>query len=538
MLGMLIGLSGFVLLIACSNLANLLLARTMARAREFAVRSALGASRAQLLRPLLAESLLLALAGTACAILVAQWGAAWLAVRSTGNNGEQVVLAFDWRVFGWAFGASLVTAVAFGLAPALFALRLNVNDTLKSGGRGTTGGRGHQRFRHALIVGQFALAMVLLAGAALFIRGLDELNHRRAGWQSEHLVTGTVVLPAARYSGAEKINSFHHLAAERLESLPGVASASFSSFTPFFNWGDIRKYLVEGRALPKPGHESVAAVNCISPHYFETVATRILAGRAFNERDTATSQPVFIINQAMATGLFGNENPIGRRLAQTGNTNLQWGEVVGVAADVKSVLPDPGPVTFQLYQPMPQETRTYDEIAVRSAAGVAPSTLLESIRTTMTALDPDLPVRDLQTADATIERANYQTAVLRDLLTMFAVLGLGLASLGIYSVIARTMIQRTNEFAIRFALGACVNDITRIVLASGAKLALIGSALGVVGALGVSRLLAAGNPGMQLNSPAVLFGTTLLLIAVALIACWLPARRAGRINPIEALRAE
>jgi hypothetical protein len=296
--------------------------------------------------------------------------------------------------------------------------------------------------------------------------------------------------------------------------------------------------LVEGRALPKPGHESVAAVNCISPHYFDTVATRILAGRAFTERDTATSQQVFIINQAMATGLFGHENPIGRRLAQIGNTNLQWGEVIGVAADVKSVLPDPGPVTFQLYQPMPQETRTYDEIAVRSAAGVAPFTLLESIRSTMTALDPDLPVRDLQTADATIERANYQTAVLRDLLTMFAVLGLGLASLGIYGVIARTMIQRTNEFAIRFALGACVPDITRIVLASGAKLALIGSALGVVGALGFSRLLAAGNPGMQLNSPAVLFGTTLLLIAVALVACWLPARRAGRINPIAALRAE
>jgi putative ABC transport system permease protein len=441
-------------------------------------------------------------------------------------------------VFGWAFGASLLTAVAFGLAPALFAVRLNVNETLKSGGRGMTGGRGHQRFRHALIVGQFALAMVLLAGAALFIRGLDELNHRRAGWQSEHLVTGTVTLPAARYSGADKINSFHHLAEETLEALPGVASASISSFTPFFNWTDVRKYLVEGRALPKPGQEPAAAVNSVTARYFETAATSIITGRAFNERDSATSQKVFIINQAMATGLFGNENPIGRRLAQAGNSNLQWGEIVGVAADVKSVLPDPGPVTFQLYQPMRQEPRSYDEIAVRSAAGVASSPLLESIRGAMAALDPDLPVRDLRTADATIERANYQTAVLRDLLTMFAVLGLGLASLGIYGVIARTMMQRRNEFAIRFALGACINDITRIVLASGAKLALIGSALGVVGALGVSRLLAAGNPGMQLNSLPVLLGTTFLLIAVALGASWLPARRAARINPIEALRAE
>jgi putative ABC transport system permease protein len=536
-MAMLIGLSGFVLLIGCSNLANLLLARTMARAREFAVRSALGASRIQLLRPLIAESLLLAFAGGLCAILVAQWVADWLAVRTTGENGESVVLALDWRVLGWALAASLVTAVAFGLAPALFAMRLNVNDTLKSGARGMTGGRGHQRFRNVLIVGQFALAMVLLAGAALFIRGLDELNHTRAGWQSERLLTGTVVLPAAGYSDAGKITSFHRLTVERLESVPGVASASISSFTPFFNWADVRKYLVQGRELPQSGHEPAAVVNSISPHYFDTFGTRVLAGRAFNEGDTPTSPKVFIISQTTARGLFGNENPIGRRLAQTGNANLQWGEIVGVAADVKSVMPDPGPVTFQLYQPMAQEARPYNEIAVRTT-GVAPSTVVDSIRNVMTELDPDLPVRQLQPADTTIDRANYQSAVLRDMLTSFAVLGLALASLGIYGVIARTMAQRTSEFAIRFALGACIRDITRIVLISGVRLALIGSALGLFGALGVSRLLAAGNPGMHLNSPAVLAGTTLLLIAVALVACWLPARRAARINPIEALRAE
>ncbi|HEY2799085.1 MAG TPA: ABC transporter permease [Chthoniobacterales bacterium] len=536
-IAMLIGLSGFVLLIACSNLANLLLARTMARAREFAVRSALGASRLQLLRPLIAESLLLALAGGALAILVAQWGAEWLAVRSTGDNGERVILAFNWSVFGWTFVASLVTAVAFGLAPALFALRLDVNDTLKTGARGMTGGRGQQTFRQVLIVGQFALAMILLAGAGLFIRGLDELNHRRAGWQSEHLVTGTVVLPAARYSGPDKINSFHRLALERLDSLPGIASSSISAVTPFFNWLDARKYFIEGRPHPQPGHEPAAVVNSVTPRYFETVGTRIIAGRAFTARDTTTSTKVFIINQAMAAGLFPGENPLGRRLAAVGGATASWGEIVGVAADVKSVLPDSGPVTFQLYQPMAQAPQAYDEIAVRTA-GVAPATVIESIRGVMTGLDPDLPVRKLQTADATIERTNYQTAVLRDLLSGFAVLGLGLASLGIYGVIARTMAQRRSEFAIRFALGACIKDITRIVLASGIRMALLGSVLGLLGALGVMRFLAAANPGMQLNSPPVLFGTTLLLIAVALIACWLPARRAARINPLEALRAE
>jgi predicted permease len=324
---------------------------------------------------------------------------------------------------------------------------------------------------------------------------------------------------------------------ERLAAVPGVAAASISSFTPFFNWGDVRKYLVQGRDLPQPGHEPAAVVNSISPGYFDTYATRVLSGRAFNESDTATSTRVFIISQMMATGLFGKENPIGRRVAQTGSATLQWGEIVGVAANVKSVMPDPGPVTFQLYQPMAQDPRPYNEIAVRTT-GVAPAALVQSVRNVMTELDPDLPVRQLQAADATIDRANYQNKVLRDMLSSFAVLGLFLASLGIYGVIARTMAQRAGEFAIRFALGASIRDITRIVLTSGVKLAVIGSAIGILGALGVARLLAASNPGMHLNSPPVLIGTTLLLIAVALVACWIPARRAARINPIEALRAE
>jgi predicted permease len=538
MMAMLIGLSGFVLLIACSNLANLLLARTMARAREFAVRSALGASRAQLLRPLMAESLLLAIAGGACAVLVARWAADWLSVRTIGENGERLVFAFDWHVFGWAFVASLVTAIAFGLAPALFALRLNVNDTLKSGARGMSGGRGHQRFRHGLIVGQFTLAMVLLTGAALFARGLDELNNTHAGWQSEHVVTGTVVLSAAGYPDADRINAFHRVTLERLQAIPGVASASICSFTPFFNWGDIRKYLIEGRELPQPGREPAAVVNSITPRYFDTFGTRLLAGRFFNESDSQTSPKAFIISQSMAVALFGNENPIGHRLAQTSiGNNSQWGEIVGVAADVKSILPDPGPVTFQLYQPMAQDPQPYNQIAVRTT-GVAPSTLLQSIRNVMTELDADLPVRQLEPGDTTIERANSQTAIMRDMLTAFAVLGLGLASLGIYGVIARTMAQRTGEFAIRFALGASVRDITRIVLTSGVKLALLGSALGLLGGVGLSRLLAVAFPGMRLNDPLMWIGATFLLIAVALVASWLPARRAARINPIEALRAE
>lgn len=537
LLALLIGLSGFVLLIACSNLANLLLARTMSRAREFAVRGALGASRLQLLRPLISESLLLAFAGGAGSMVVARWCADWLSVRTTGENGERLIFSFDWHVFGWAFAAAAITALAFGLAPALFALRLNVNDTLKSGSRGMTGGRGHARFRNALIVAQFALAMVLLAGAALYIRAFDELNNTRGGWSSDRLVTGTVVLPSASYGDPEKINTFHRLTLERLQAIPGVTTASISSFTPFFNWGDVRKYIVEGRELPPPGREPAAVVNSISSTYFETYQTRLLAGRTFSDRDILTSPKVFIISQTMATALFGSENPIGRQIAQTGLGPSQWGEIVGIAADVQSVLPDTGPVTLQLYQPMAQEPRPYNEIAVRCASG-APSSLVAPIRNVMSGLDPDLPVRQLQAADVTIERANTQTAILRDMLSAFAVVGLGLASLGIYGVIARTMAQRTGEFAIRYAMGACIKDITRIVLTAGVKLAGLGVAIGLVGTFGLARLLASMNSGMHFYNPVAFIVPVLLLVAIALLASWLPARRAARINPIEALRAE
>jgi len=216
---------------------------------------------------------------------------------------------------------------------------------------------------------------------------------------------------------------------------------------------------------------------------------------------------------------------------------LECAEIIGIAVDVKSVLPAAPPVTFQAYEPMEQHPVRYDEIMVRTANS-APGGAVNDIRNLMTGLDPDLPVHDLQSADSAIDRANYQIAILRDILTLFAVLGLSLASVGIYGVIARTMAQRTNEFAIRFALGARARDISRLVLASGVKLALLGSAIGLIGALGVTHILAAWNSGMQLNSTLTVLGTTVFLVAIALVACWLPARRAGRINPIDALRAE
>jgi putative ABC transport system permease protein len=536
-LAMLVGLSGFVLLIACSNLANLLLARTMARAREFALRSALGASRSQMLRPLLVESLLLALAGGVGAILIAMWTFDWFAVVSRGDNGVGVDIKLDWHVLSWAFVVCLLTAVAFGVAPALFALRLDLNGTLKSGSRGNTGDRGHRRFRQLLIVGQFTLAMVLLAGAALFVRGLHELNNRRYGWESDELVTGTMLLPIATYPGDKEMTDFQRVVLERLEALPGVLSASVSYSLPFFGLSEPRKYLVEGREPREPGHEPAALINGVSSHYFETVGTRVLEGRTFDARDTLTSPRVFIVNEAMARGLFGEESPIGRRIARAGVDAVEWGEIVGVVADVQSVAPEPSPVAYQLYQPMAQEARPYNEIAVRTT-GVAASTVVDGIRMTMMSLDANLPVRKLQPAAMTIARANYQLGVLATVLSSLAVLGLGLATLGVYGVIARTMAQRTLEFGVRIALGAQARDISRLVLTSAGKLAILGSGIGLLGAIGVSKMIVAGFPAIQTNSVPVLVGVTLLLIAIAQIACYIPARKASRISPIETLRSE
>jgi predicted permease len=536
-LAMLIGLSGVVLLIACSNLANLLLARTMARARELAVRSALGASRTRLLRPLVVESLLLALAGCVGAIFVAILTNEWLNAFSVRGGGEALIFFLGWRVLAWGFGAGLFTVLAFGVVPALFALRLDPNVALKSGLRGATGGRGHRRFHHFLIAGQFAFALVLLAGAALFGRGLYELNHRRYGWESDHLISGTIVLPNAKYAGAQEITGFQRLALERLEALPGVASASISYSMPFFGLADPRKYVVAGHEIPEPGHEPVAVVNGVSPGYFETVGTRVLSGRSFDDRDAFTSPKVFIINETMARGLFGDESPLGQRIAEAGDDATEWGEVVGVVGDVRSVFPDRSAVSYQLYQPMAQEPRPANEVAVR-AAGTAPSTLADGIRATVAALDPDLPVRQLQPAEITIARAKQYPVVIGSLLSFLAVLGLGLASLGIYGVVSRAVAQRAREFGIRLALGARAEDVIRLVLLSGLRLALVGSSIGLLGAFGVSRLIAAGWPGMQTSSVAVLSGATILLMAVGSFACYVPARRASRIQPTQALRAE
>jgi predicted permease len=536
-LTLLIALSGFVLLLACANLANLYLVRTLARLREFAVRSALGASRLQLLRPLAAESLLLSLAGGGLGLLVVAAFHQWARVRSTADNGEQVHFVLDGSVLAWTVGASFFTAFAFGLVPALYAGRVNVSDTLKSGGRGMTGGAGTQRFRRALIVGQFALALVLLSGAAIFIRGLHELHHRRGGWEAAQLVTGTLSLPTASYPDDESIRRFQRLTLERLRAMPGVESATLASSPPFFHWSQLLRVAVDRRERPAAGAEPTARLNAVDERYFATVQTPLLAGRLFDQRESDGKQRSYLISQSTARALFGADNPLGRRLAPATTGAAEWGEIVGVVSDVETVEPDADLIGLQIYQPLALQPPRSFELLVR-VVGNTPLAFVPELRQVLAALDPDLPVQSLRPAQLSIERSLYQQGFLRDMLATFGLLGLALASIGIYGVLARTMAQRSGEFAIRLALGAEVRDLARLIFASGARLVLVGSALGLLGAVGVSRLLLSAYPGISANSALVLALTTFVLVGVALLACWLPARQANRINPTDALRAD
>lgn len=538
---MLVGLSGVVLLIACSNLANLLLARAMGRTREFAVRAALGASRRQIISPIGWESLALVGAGAAGALFCASWVSDWLTARLTAA-GENTVVQLDWRVVAFTLIASLITSLAFGLAPALFAMRVKVNEALKLNSRGASAGKGHQRFRGALIIAQFAMAMTLLAGAGLFLRGANAALNAHNGWSSDQVLQGTIH-PPKNFRGGNDLNIFFMELIQRLQSIPGVEQASISYGLPYKGLNNLRQYTTENPDQFRRGDEPRVLVNGISAGYFSVTGTRLLNGRAFTEADVKNVPNVAIISESMARRLFGNENPIGRRIVQAGSDDAKL-EVVGVVSDVRSVDVAQNPINNQLYHPITQDHWYYGEgrlvpiyLAIRTA-GASPESLAKAFREAVAAVDPDLAVRELMTANTMIERFASQIHVIKNILASFAASGLFLAALGIYGVLSRTVAQRTPEIGIRMALGARVSDTIRLILSSGLKLTVTGAVLGLIGAFVVSQLLAKALPSMQTNAGLILPLAGLGLFAVGLIACYLPARRAARINPLVALRAE
>ncbi len=533
---LMLGLAGFVLLIACANLANLQLARAVARSHEFAIRAALGASHSRLLRPQLAESLLLSLAGGVLGILVAIWANDWLSSRIAATGVFRITLSLDWRVLTFALALAAFTSVLFGLVPAWRVSRIRGYEALKTSTRGNTGDRAQNRVQRALIVSQFANALILLVTAAGFLRGVDQLVNVHPGWEQEKILQAVIKLPDAKYSSPEQITSFHNRIEESLRALPGVENATVAYTLPVFTYLTNRSIVAQGQPPVPAGHEPLAYINGVSPSYLPTLGINVQSGRNFTATDTHSSLPVGIINASLAQTLFPGEDPIGRRIGNPDPANPQWIEIVGVVPDVeRAVGAVPSVSPFLILRPMVQDPWTYFTVAIRSSN---PTALAEPMRQTITSLDPDISPDQFGTIENATRLVTGSAQTLSSVLLSFALLGLFLAAIGIYGVIARIVVQRTPEIGVRIALGAQLHDVVRMILFSGLRMTLLGTAIGLLGSFALGWLLKQVVPNSGSSEPLLVLAVTLGLIAVGLLACWLPSRRAARIDPITALRAE
>jgi predicted permease len=532
---MLLALAGFVLLIACGNLANLQLARAISRAHEHAIRAALGASRLRLLRPPLIESMLLAVGGGLVGILIAGWTNDWLSSQLSANGFVRNRLTLDWPVLVFALILSLLTGLVFGLAPAWLISRVRLNETLKAGTRGSTGDRVQHRFRHSLIVLQFANALVLLAGAGFVIASVHQLLSIDPGWKQHSIAECVLTLPQSKYSTPQQTYSFYTQLEERLSTLPGVQEVTVAWTLPLFGYLTNRAIVVEGREPPLPGHELNAAVNGVEPSFLDTLQVKLIAGRNFTPADTFTSAPVVIINASLARALFPNGDALGHHVSVASPKKPAWAEVVGIMPDIKMALPGVPPVPFQALRPLAQEPWNYVTVALRSDH---PEALLDPMRLAIAALDPNLAVQRLDTVDNAIARATGSMSLVRTVLICFAGLGLFLAALGLYGVIARLVVQRTPEIGIRMALGAQGRDVVWPILGTGLRLISYGAVIGIIGSGSLYFVLGRVTQIPAINAPAILAAITIILLFVGLVACWLPARRATKVDPLTALRAE
>ena len=529
------GLAGFVLLIACANLANLQLVRTAARSRELAVRAALGAARMRLLRHSLTESIVVALIGGVISLVVAIAGVQFISNRLfDGLPGASVQL--DYKVFGFALLVSVLTGVLFGTVPAWFASRADINLALRENSRGSTAGKSQHRLRHTLIVGEVAFAMVLLAAAGLFLRGLHRFINTDPGWRVDGLLTAQMSLSGERYAEDKQRAAFLTALENRLRTLPGVEHVAIGTSQPAYGIQSSNSFLVEGRPEPPPEKMPEIFVEPVSNDYFTTLGAHLLQGRTFNESDVADRPPVVIINESTARAFWPNESPIGKRVSDAGRERT-YAQVVGVVNDLAFPADLGEPYTrFQSFVPIAQTAPGYLTILLRTSSNA--EAFGNTLRNAVAELDPSLPVYRIRTAQTAVEQGLGSISLLGSLLGAFAFVGMVLAAIGIYGVVSYTVVQRTGELGIRMALGAQTRDVLRLVLGKGAMLVLIGAVLGGAGAYGVSRLLESLIPSLPTRSPLVLVLTALVLIVVALLACYIPARRATRVDPLVALRSE
>jgi putative ABC transport system permease protein len=534
MLWILLGAVGCVLLITCANVANLLLQRAATRQKETAIRLALGSTTGRLLQQLLTESLLMALAGGALGTFFAIYAADFLVALSPATFPSFVKLTLDGRVLGFTLLISLLTGVLFGLAPALQASRPALHEVLKDSGRGTSGGLGRSRLLGALVVSEIALALVLLVGAGLMVRSLQHLQSVDPGFDSANLLTMRFSLSAQKYS-REQIDPFSQQMRERLLSLPGVKGVSLSSDLPLHGNTSAGPIEIEGRTAIPPDQEIRMFRHRVTPGFFPTLGIQLIKGRDFTVDDQAKAPGVVIISEALARRYWPGEDPLNKRLKESG-TN-PWLTVIGVASDVKyRGLPNNPNNDPDIYFPLAQRPLNNLSLAIRAQSD--PAHLLTAIRREFQKLNPDLPLYNVTTMEQQIARQTTQARFGTWLLSIFGGLALLLSAVGIYSVMAYAVEQRRHEIGIRLALGAKAGDVLTLVIGQGARLALFGITIGVSAALALTQLMKRLLFGVAAADPLTYAGIAILLTTVVLLACWLPARRAMKVDPLVALRHE
>ncbi len=528
----------FVLLIACANVAGLLLARAVARRREIALRVALGASRLRVVRQLLTESLLLAIVAGVLGSLLAYWSFTFLEGLVPAEMAQLTTLKLDTRILAFTLLISIVTGVIFGLVPALQSANINLNDALKQSSTRTTS---TGRLRSSMIVFEVALSLVLLVGAGLLIQTLFQLFRQYAVLEPEQVLTLRTVLPREKYSEPQQRINFYQQVLQRVEHLPGVVSAGYTTSVPLQWKGGTSGFYPEGLKTPIPGMAYDANHRQVSTDYLKTMHIPLRQGRYFDERDNAQSIPVAVINETMARQYWPGENALGRRfkIGDPDDANRPWTEIVGIVADVRQMGLDE-PVKAEMYLPYQQITHNPwfipRDLAIRTSGET--SNIAGSVRQIIREVDPDQPVSNVATMSELLGEEAAQRRMGMVMLAGFAGLALLLASLGIYGVLAYFVTQHTNEIGVRLALGATPRNILFLVLRKGMGLTLLGVVMGLAAAFWLTRLMSSLLFGVKSFDPLTFVVVPLLLTAVALLACAIPARRATKVDPMVALRYE
>jgi predicted permease len=538
-LKLLLGAVALVLVIACANLANLLAARGAARAREFAIRAAVGGSRWQIVRQLLIESFVLAVFGGLLGLCLAAWGRDLLvAMAPPGGLRFQNVALSGW-VLAFSIGLSVLTSILFGLWPAWHSSRVDIQLALKSGGgHGSSESPGARRSRDLLVVAEVALTLILLSSAGLVLKSFANARNIGLGFDPYLLLSARVDLPEPSYSDPKKLMNFHDALLAKLSVLPGVQSAALSANPPLMA-GWQTSFVPEGMPEPEPGKMPSTQVTVASDDYFQTIKTPLLRGRPFDARDTKEAPLVIIIDQLTADRYFPGEDAVGKRIAMyVGGENGQrvYRTVVGVVPHLKIFGFEETVVLPQAYLSMRQQPQTGLVVLLRTA--MSPKSLEKPVRDIVASLDPDQPAFEFKTMQERVEETWATPRLMSFLLVCFAVLALTLAIVGLYGVMAYNGLRRMREIGVRLALGAMPGQIRMMMLGQGMRLLVAGLIIGFIGAIAMAGVIRSVLFGVATSDPIIYATVTLVLIAASIVACWLPARRASRVNPIVTLRAE